>query len=176
MPSAPAIAIREAGADDAARLALIGGATFLEAFAEQVPGDDILAHIRNVHNVDAYADALADPATRGWLAEIAETGSPVGYQLLCAPDLPIELDPGDLEIKRIYLFARYHGDGTARRMIDRAVAHARARRAPRLLIGVNAENRRAIGFYEKCGFVTAGERYFTVGSQRHYDKIFALAL
>ena len=56
MDDGPSWTIREAGADDAAALALIGAATFLETFAGILDGDAIVAHCAAKH-----CDAAASP-------------------------------------------------------------------------------------------------------------------
>lgn len=176
MSAAPAIAIREADADDAALLSLVAGATFLDWFGDSIPGRDILSHCTHALGEAAFGDSLAKPRTRAWLAEIAETGAPVGYALVCDPDLPVALEPDDLELKRIYLLSRRHGSGAASAMMDCAIDAARTAGAPRLLIGVYDQNWRAHAFYEKCGFAVVGSRAFTVGSATYNDLIFARRL
>lgn len=161
---------------DAGLLSLVAGATFLDWFGDSIPSHDILAHCSHVLGEAAFRDTLAKPRTRAWLAEVAATGAPVGYALVCEPDLPVSPEPGDLELKRIYLLTRRHGSGAARAMMDRAIEAARAAGAPRLLIGVYDQNRRAHAFYEKCGFAVVGEREFTVGSATYHDLIFARSL
>lgn len=176
MTATPAIAIREARAGDAGLLSLVAGATFLDWFGDSISGLDILAHCINSLGEAAFRDALVKPGTRAWLAEIADTGTPVGYALICEPDLPVPLETGDLELKRIYLLTRRHGSGAASAMMDRAIDAARAAVAPRLLIGVYDQNLRAHAFYEKCGFAVVGEREFTVGSATYHDLVFARRL
>ena len=56
-------------------LALIGPASFLEAFAGVLEGKDILAHCRHQHSVAKYAAWLAQPEARACLAEVK--GAPV---------------------------------------------------------------------------------------------------
>ncbi|WP_241241890.1 GNAT family N-acetyltransferase [Sphingobium algorifonticola] len=172
--SAPTI--RGCTAADAAILSLIGGATFLETFGDSIDADNLLAHARGPHGEAYYAALLADPGARCWLAELPGTGAPVGYQVLTAPDLPGIAQPGDIELKRIYIFSRYHGGGLAGRLLDAAVAAARAMGKRRMLLGVYGENHRAIAFYRKAGFAMIGERNFTVGTQVFYDKVMARML
>ncbi len=45
----PAPVLRRAAPGDAAKLALLGAATFLHAFAHDHPGDDLVAHRRALH-------------------------------------------------------------------------------------------------------------------------------
>ena len=171
----PAVTLRSCTPADAPTLALAGAATFLEAFAGFIPGDSLLAHCRNKHTPEAYVALFAQPETRAWLAEIA--AAPIGYALLTTPDFPPGLlAPADLELRRIYLFTRFHGTGTARALMELAVAAARQQGARRLLLGVHPENYRALAFYRRTGFVEVGERRFQVGASIFVDPVLALTL
>jgi GNAT superfamily N-acetyltransferase len=191
------ITLRRATPADAPALALVGAATFLEAFTWMLPGADILTHTLKHHTADAYAHYMADPNTRVTLAVtgpavgfVHEPGSPVGYTLLCTPELPtFHVLPTDIELKRIYLFSRFRTasmlDPTgatipnlrpAQALMDAAVADARALGRTRLLLGTHAGNLRAIAFYRRNGFTEAGTRTFQVGNQQCCDLIFARSL
>ena len=185
------VRLRHATAEDAAALALIGAATFLEAFTWMLPGADILAHCAKHHTAEAYRKYLAAPDTRVVLAEVAG-GAPVGYAMLTAPELPtFDVQPSDVELKRIYLLSRFRsfktpvldesGEAIAglragQALMDAAIREARAMGRTRLLLGTHAGNRRAIAFYERNGFVMAGTRTFQVGTQVCSDFIFARPL
>jgi ribosomal protein S18 acetylase RimI-like enzyme len=177
------ITLRPAISADAPALALVGAATFLEAFTWMLPGADILAHCAKNHTAAAYEHYLADPATRITLAEV-EGGAPVGYTMLCTPELPtFDVLPSDIELKRIYLFSRFRSAPVvgsalppAAAMLAQAVSDARTLGRTRLLLGTHANNQRAIAFYRRNGFVEAGTRTFQVGSQLCDDLIFAKSL
>lgn len=176
-PNAAAFTLRDAGPADAAALSVLGQATFLETFCVDTPGPDLLAHCRRQHAQNYYAAALTDAKTRVWIAELAATGAPIGYALVCPPEIP-EADPGpdDLELKRIYTLWRFLGAGVGPALIARAVDHARAAGARRLLLGVYGENHRAIAFYRRYGFAVIGARRFRVGGQIYDDAVMAAAL
>lgn len=111
--SPEAVTLRPATAADAAALALVGAATFLEAFTWMLPGADIIAHAARNHTPEAYAVYLAHPETRITLAEAAPGGAPVGYAMLTAPELPtFAVQPSDIELKRIYLLSRFRTAAT----------------------------------------------------------------
>ncbi|MGB3721996.1 MAG: GNAT family N-acetyltransferase [Pacificimonas sp.] len=166
-------AIRPAAPDDAARLSLIGKSTFLESFADILPGQDILMHCMHQHSRDDYAARLRSAEDALWLAELPK-GAPIGYAALSPPDLPeVEVDDGDIELKRIYVLSRFHGSGVAKQLMDAAVKHARAATRKRLLLGVYGRNGRAIRFYQKHGFSVIGSRKFLVGANRYDDVIMA---
>ena len=191
---AEAVALRPAAAEDAAALALVGAATFLEAFTWMLPGADIIAHAARNHTPEAYRAYLAQPDTRITLAEAAPGGAPVGYAMLAAPELPtFAVRPTDIELKRIYLLSRFRSAATpvlavsqftgkpepepglrpGQALMNAALDGALSLGRTRLLLGTHAGNAQAIAFYRKNGFVEAGTRTFQVGTQVCCDLIFA---
>lgn len=159
------IVVRRAGVEDAAMLALVGAATFLDGFAGVLPGDAMVAHAGRHHVAEVYTRYLEQPEVAAWLAVAANGGAPVGYAMVTPPDLPEgTMESGDLELKRIYALSRFHGSGVAQRMMDTAIAEAKQRGARRLTLGVYAGNARALRFYARNGFGQIGTRQFTVGS------------
>ena len=177
--------IRLCTPEDAPLLALVGASTFLEAFAGFIAGDAILAHCTQNHSVQYYSRAMAKPATRAWIAELDPligTGpAPIGYALLTEPDFSPEIPgPGDLELKRIYAFSRFHGSaeapGPGQQLLNRTIAHARQHSAPRLLLGVHKDNARALAFYRRNGFQPSGVRTFQLGTHTYDDYVLALTL
>jgi len=187
--------IRPCGAADAAALALVGQATFLETYSTVLPAADILAHCRHEHGEARYAEWLGQPEYAFWGAEVAgldysslrlvrsrhdewsipkqESGAVVGYVMLSPPDLPVPTGAGDLEIKRIYLLSRFQGGGVGARLMDVATAAAREAGARRIWLGVYGENASAIAFYARQGFAQAGVRKFQVGANTYDDLVLA---
>lgn len=158
-----AVALRPCGLEDAEALALVAAATFLEAFAGVLPGPAIVQHCARHHVPSVYAAYLANERVRTWLAVTRYGDAPVGYSMLTPPDLPLDLGPTDIELKRIYLFSRFQGSGVGQQLMDIAIEGARQMGARRLLLGVFAGNARALRFYQRNGFEQIGERTFTVG-------------
>jgi diamine N-acetyltransferase len=167
--------LRRAGAEDTDALALVAGATFLEAFAGVLDGTDIVAHVGRNSSAGAFARYLAAGAI-ATLAEIEPGAAPVGYTLLTAPDLPVAPEQGDIELKRIYALAPYHGTGLGAALIARALVDALDMKCARVLLGVYGGNRRAHRFYEKHGFSVVGERRFLVGATWHDDRVYGRAV
>ncbi len=192
-----AVRLRTATEADAPALALVGAATFLEAFTWMLPGADIVAHCAKHHTAEAYQKYFAHPDTRITLAEAVPGGAPVGYAMLAAPELPtFAVRPTDIELKRIYLFSRFRSGATpvmefseehrelrpveglraGQALMNAATAEARAMGRTRLLLGTHAGNLQAIAFYRRNGFAEAGTRTFQVGMQVCCDLIFAKTL
>jgi ribosomal protein S18 acetylase RimI-like enzyme len=168
--------LRRAGAADAERLALLGGATFLNAFAHDHPGDALVAHVARYHAPEWYRRTLADPACAVWIVETA-LGAPVAYAVMTPPDLNHATAPGDLELKRIYVLTGWQKDGWGAKLLHAVQAEARARGAERLLLCVYTANDRAQRFYAREGFADTGSmQSFFVGDVPFEDMIWAKAL
>lgn len=169
--------LRACSTTDAPLLSLVACAAFLEAFAGFLEAKDILAHCEQNNSPAAFEKYLAQPDGQAWLAEAEPGDAPVGYILCCEPEMPEGMvRPGDYELKRIYLLHRYHGAGVGPALMNKAIELARQMGRKRLLLGVNAQNARAIAFYKKMGFEVIGERYFTVGTTTHFDYVMGLGL
>ena len=166
--------LRRAGPLDAAKLALIGAASFLETFANDHPGDALVAFVADYHSVEAWQATLAGEAKDVWIVEEI-AGSPIGYAVLAPASLP-GTGPGDAELKRIYLLSKWHATGMGKAMFDTAEGAARARGVTRLVLSVYTRNARAIRFYEKNGFVMIGEAIFAEFPVEFADHVMAKVL
>ena len=172
----PAFDIRRATHADAVTLGHIGVATFVESYTADIDGPSMMAHCTSQHAQAVYERYLGAARSGAWLAEHAGTCAPIGYALNCAPDLPITTDDRDLELKRIYVLSKFHGQGIAAALMEAATEHARAAGARRLLLGTYEDNHRAMAFYAKHGFETVGTRKFDVGGKLYDDIIMAKRL
>lgn len=167
--------VRVCGPGDEHALTLVGRATFLEAFAGVLSGEDILLHCAKKHAPEVYKTWLADARARVWLAEIEPGNAPVGYLVVAPAGLPLrDLRNDDIEVKRIYLLHRVQGTGLGRRLMNQAVEFARQKGSRRLLLGVYGRNDQAIAFYERFGFTRVGTRRFRVGNNDYDDLIYGL--
>jgi GNAT superfamily N-acetyltransferase len=172
-----AVSIRKCVSGDEAVLSLIGQATFLETFAEVVPGKDIVDHCVRQHSVEKYARWLEDPGSALWLAEVEPGSAPVGYLVLTRPDLPVEdLSSLDGEVKRVYLLHRFQGGGAGARLMREAHATAWIKGFTRLLLSVNSRNETALSFYAKLGYRQIGRHSFEVAGRSYDNLILTLSL
>jgi hypothetical protein len=113
------ISLRRASVDDASALAIVGAGTLLESFAGLVDGQALLLQCAKVHSETSYREYFSKPETAVWLAILQPGDAPIGYVMLTAPDLPsIDITSDDIEVKRIYLFARFQGSGGGKTSIE----------------------------------------------------------
>ncbi|KQO52728.1 GNAT family N-acetyltransferase [Sphingomonas sp. Leaf257] len=168
--------LRRAGPGDAPALSLVAAATFLETFAGTIAGPDMVRHCTLNSSPTKFDAWIPDPACVATLAEHPDGAAPVGYTLLTSPDLPVETDARDIELRRIYTLSLTSGTGLGHRLMTMAIDDARALGRRRILLGVLGINERARGFYEREGFRLAGTRQFRVGDTVFDDVIYAREL
>jgi diamine N-acetyltransferase len=166
--------LRIAAPADAAKLSLIGGATFLESFADDHNGDEMTDFVAAQHSVAAYQKALADPAKHHWIVEEA-VGAPVGYAMALPAGLPGTDPETDFELKRIYILSKWHGGGWGAKLYQAVEDAAREAGAKRLVLSVYMTNFGAQKFYKARGFVEIG-RWLFEGFDASEDFIYAKTL
>ena len=164
---------RKAGPHDADALSHLGAATFLASFANDHPGKPLIEHLNAEHSVEYYTAKLANPQVDIIIGE-TPLGAPVGYVMLVPPEHPELQQPGDIELKRIYLLGPWQGGGNGRALMAQALAVAASRKAKRILLAVYESNHNAVAFYERAGFVHIGETAFMVGDVAFRDMVYAL--
>ncbi|MBS0229146.1 MAG: GNAT family N-acetyltransferase [Proteobacteria bacterium] len=165
--------IRRATPADAAVLAEIGAATFIETFGHLYTPEDLQAFLDESHTEAAYANVLAADAPYAlWLAE-DEAGRAIGYAQAGPCGLPhADVRAEDGEIKRLYLRADAQNGGVGHAMMDAAMAWL-LRDGPRTLwLSVWSENFGAQRFYARYGFEFMAEYEFIVGQQRDREFMY----
>jgi ribosomal protein S18 acetylase RimI-like enzyme len=104
---------------------------------------------------------------------VAESaGTVVGYVHL-GPPTSVPSNRHVLMVRGLVVDPARRGEGIGRRLVDAAVAEARARDARRLTLRVLAPNTAARGLYETAGFVVEGvfhEEFLLEG--RYVDDVF----
>lgn len=169
--------IRPATRADAAMLAEVASATFVETFGHLYPPEDLAAFLREARSEATYAKLLGDPTVFVGLAVArdgtsGEQGTAAGYVLAGGCKLPVEnLEPAAGEIRELYLRAAYHGRGLGSRLLTSALEWLAARQRAPVYLGVWSGNTGAQRLYERFGFEKIGEYDFPVGRQKDREFI-----
>ncbi len=168
-------AIRRATPDDAPALSHISARTFTETFGHLYPDEDLQAFLEENYSLAATTRLLADDGFATWLLEQegGEGRQPVGYAVAGRCGLPhADVQPGDGELKRLYVLPALQNGGWGTRMFQAALDWLE-RDGPRTVwISVWSENIGAQRFYQRHGFGKVGEYEFPVGRVR--DREFML--
>lgn len=86
-------------------------------------------------------------------------------------DFSSHQDTAMSELERIYLKKDYHGKGIASTMMAFIEDFARQNNNKYLWLGVWSLNKKAIRYYEKCGFGAFGEHIFQIGNDAQKDYL-----
>lgn len=165
-----AFGIRRATAADAETLSVLARRTFVETFGHLYPDDDLLGFLNEAYAVERQRVILEHPAYAVWLLEA--DGVAIGHAAAGPCGLPhADVQPGDGELKRLYLLKDHQSGGWGSRLFETALAWLQ-REGPRTLwIGVWSENFGAQRFYARYGFAQVGEYEFPVGRIRDREFI-----
>ena len=74
-----------------------------------------------------------------------------------------------MEIERIYVLKKYHGQKVGQKLFDTAMSTAKREKKKYVWLGVWENNQRAIRFYQKNGFVEFGTHTFILGTDKQTD-------
>ncbi len=114
--------------------------------------------------VPFYLDELDGEDYRGWVAVEGYDGAPVaatdgefvGFVLTDIEPSPVPFDrPDRLVVCDVYVTEPYRGTGLADRLFERARERARETGCEQFRLEVDADNERAMAFYERQGFRVA---------------------
>lgn len=80
-------------------------------------------------------------------------------------------DKRSIELERIYVKENLHGTGLGYKLIQHATEFAGSEGYNVLWLGVWNQNKKAIKFYQKCGFEIFGEHKFILGTEEQIDYL-----
>ena len=158
--------LRPALPEDAEALAKLGRDSFVAAFAHLYDPADLDAFLAAHKTPASYRRAIEDPSRRICLAE--EGGRLVGFCIVRRPSEFAEHSDAlrPISLQQLYCAPGEAGKGIGARLIDWALAEARALEADAVQLSVWAGNHGAQRFYARHGFAKIADIDFYVGSQR----------
>jgi ribosomal protein S18 acetylase RimI-like enzyme len=159
---------------DEPALSLVGQATILETYAGITEGDDLIQYVSTELTVADFRRTLARERERAWIAETSAGKCAVGYALAVSDDGAKLFS--SFELKRLYVFYRFHGNGLGKRLLGDVLAFAREMKSERIWLEVHEANHLAREFYKHCGFVQTGAELFRAGKGSYRVLTMALAL
>ncbi len=169
------IKIRKLHLSDIEYLRTISIQTFSETFAESNSEEDMQNYIAEKLNIEELRSEILNTNSEFYFAE-TETNI-LGYLKLNSAAAQTENQSKNaLEIERIYVLKDFLGMKVGQILFEKAVHVANERKANYVWLGVWEENKRAINFYEKNGFVVFGKHDFKLGDDVQTDLMMKLNL
>lgn len=166
--------IRPCRPGDERALSHVAQATILETYAGITDGPDLLAYVDAELTVDDFAHMLTDDRIRSWIAETSPGNCPVGYALAVSDEGSTPFS--SFELKRLYLFYRFHGYGLGRKLMQEVLSFANRRHSEKIWLQVHEANEHAIAFYKHYGFIQTGADLFPAGKNSYPVLTLALTL
>jgi ribosomal protein S18 acetylase RimI-like enzyme len=161
--------------DDLYRLRDISERTFRDTFAEGNTEANLNKYLAEKFSLEVLAAELANPDSRFYFAELDE--EPIGYLKLNFGKAQTEIrDEDGVEIERIYVVKEYLGARVGQLLYEKALKVATEAHARFIWLGVWEENKRAIRFYEKNGFIEFDRHIFVLGDDHQTDIMMKLDL
>jgi diamine N-acetyltransferase len=155
--------VRVAKVTDAAELSRIAAITFPLACAKGTPQGDISSYIASELTIARFEEHIACP-TKSILVALVNSRV-CGYLMLCQEEAPADLEAQrPLELRRVYVLPEQQGSGVADDLIVRALEEAASGGHDSLWLSVSGDNQRALGLYQRHGFVVVGTCYFPLGN------------
>ena len=149
--------------------------TFREAFADQNDPVDFESYLQQAFNMDRLKREAENPLIRFFFLYNGEKLA--GYIKINSGSAQTELqDPHALEIERIYVRKLFQGMGLGSQLLKSIKSLGRAEGKTYIWLGVWEENREAVRFYKRHGFVTFGKHPYYIGSDRQMDWMMRLDL
>ena len=169
------IRFRRGTVTDAEMLSVFARRLFDEVFSPDNKASDMAVYMERAFSPDVQAQELADPARVCLIGE--DEGVIASYALLRVGNSnPSVSGESPVEIERFYVDFPWHGTGAAQEMMVSVCDTARSLRGLTLWLGVWEQNKRAIRFYTKRGFVDVGSHPFMLGTDMQTDRVMAQAL
>jgi ribosomal protein S18 acetylase RimI-like enzyme len=153
----------------------IGRQTFAETFAESNTAENMAKYLEEAYAHEKLKAELSDPNSVFYFAMMED--NVIGYLKLNFGASQTELkDNYALEIERIYVLKEFHGKKVGQLLFDKAILVANEQHVAYIWLGVWEENKRAIQFYTKNGFVEFDQHVFVLGDEAQTDIMMKLEL
>ncbi|MBL7815837.1 MAG: GNAT family N-acetyltransferase [Saprospiraceae bacterium] len=173
---------RQVDIKDLYDLVEIACTTFIDTFSEQNDPTEFYSYVERAFAPEQILSELNTEGSVFYFAEMDST--PIGYfkinnnKSAADTDRPrfyADFSPFQsekmTELERIYVKKAFQGKGAAQNMMSFIEKCARQSGSRYLWLGVWSENKKAIRFYEKCGFSIFGEHIFQIGDDAQLDYL-----
>ena len=169
------IVISKIGIEQINQLQQIGRQTFSETFAESNSAENIAKYLEEAYSHEKLSAELNDQNSLFYFAMMDH--NVIGYLKLNKGGSQTEVKDNDaLEIERIYVLKEFHGKKVGQLLFDKAITIAKEQHVAYVWLGVWEENKRAIQFYTKNGFVEFDQHVFVLGDEAQTDIMMKLQL
>ena len=168
--------IRPAGPGDATELSELAERTFRDAFSSTNTEENMNLHCARAFSPALQLAEISNPHIVTLVAQ-SRAGLVAFAQLHLRSETPACVSaPRAVELHRIYVDKSFHGTGLAVDLMEKVIRIAEQHGAGAVWLGVWEHNPRAIRFYQRSGYVEAGDHVFVMGTDRQRDIVMVRSL
>ena len=169
------IEIRRLTGEDAGCLQQIGRKTFEETFSSSNSKENMEKYLEEGFSLSKLQGEIDDPNAEFYFS--IQDNTIIGYLKLNIGQSQTEIkNDNSLEIERIYVLKEFQGQNIGQQLFEKALERAYVQKVDFIWLGVWEENRRAIQFYTKNGFVAFDKHIFRLGDEEQTDIMMKLKL
>jgi ribosomal protein S18 acetylase RimI-like enzyme len=151
------ITLRLATSEDAPAIQQVAETTWPISYTGVISPEQIRYMLNLMYSQLKITAAIRDPKQAFWLAE--ENGAVLGF---CGIEHGYP-ETGFTRIHKLYVLPDTQGSGIGKILIQHAEKEARKQGNKKLHLNVNKKNK-AVGFYQKHGFITDHEEVIDIGN------------
>ncbi len=164
------VQVKRVGLKDVKKLKDISLKTFINTFSKFNTKTNLQKYTDNAFSIAELKKEINNPGSTFYFVYYEK--NLVGYIKLNINNAQtVNKNSNYLEIERIYTlppFLRYNLD---KNMVKKAFVFAHKKHKHRLWLGILIDNKSAINFYKKLGFIESGEHDFKIGDKSVKDII-----
>jgi ribosomal protein S18 acetylase RimI-like enzyme len=169
------IIIQEVTISDLLELQKISVQTFSETFASTNTEENMRSYLNEAYSISKLTDEFQNVDSKFYFSILENRV--IGYLKLNFGESQTELkDAKALEIERIYVLQEFHGKRVGQVLYDKAIQVANQMQMKYVWLGVWEENKRALSFYKKNGFVEFDKHIFVLGEDAQTDIMMKLQI
>lgn len=156
--------------DEAAALSRVGMRSFNDAYRGTANDDDIDSHLEEYFSEAAIRREMMLPTVRYFVATRGPTTA--GLVKLRKGGAPAQLpEKNSIEVQQLYVASEHQRTGIGRKLLDAAIAEARAQRARGIWLSAWTHADWAVSFYRGYGFGVICEVPFLLGRSEFTDYL-----
>lgn len=167
--------IKRCTENDVSTLQEISIQTFSETFEHDNEEEHLLSYLEKAYNIEKLREELSK--TNSFFYFIKHQDKIAGYLKVNVKDKQTEAMGNDaLEIERIYIRKEFQKLGLGKKLLNHAFAVAHDQQVRKIWLGVWEENKNALAFYKKNGFIKSGQHSFFMGEDEQIDWIMEIQI
>lgn len=159
------IKIVKANLDHSALLAELNTKSFWESHGKSASKEDIDTFVSTTYSKDAYAQELSNPENIYHLLYLQDQLA--GYSKIVCNTANLNIKHENItKLDRFYFLKQFYGQNLGTELLKHNIQLSKKKQQRGMWLAVWTENHRAVNFYNKAGFETAGSYDFKI-SETH---------